>query len=405
MAVAALPPGKKSPIDSMRSNFRGLKNNIKSMSKTVLGIQTALQKANELKRKRLETLKENRLKQKDLQQKQAEEERLEKPNLMSSSFSNIKDSIKKSGGGILSSVLKIVGLFAGAWLFNNIDNIKDTIEKAVKVIQDVWTGISNFVSGTFDIVKGLAKTVLAFGKNIIELDFTDKSGRLKEAFSDVELGWKKLSGAITGAEETFDNPEKIEDEKESEDKDTDTDKEEKEGGDETSGNGTSVKVDPLVVLDDNKELIPFGMYDLVKSEIEKNPSDYDTKKEISAALEKYGIDSSEVKYRKNYSSTSNEENLEKKQNDMVGKVNQQVNNAEQKLKNEKLTIEGKNKLNLEKITPKAVAETITVIAPPQRSDFANTRSGSKNYSNAMKVYKSGGDYKLLREKEALEVLN
>lgn len=405
MAVAALPPGKKSPIDSMRSNFRGLKNNIKSMSKTVLGIQTALQKANELKRKRLETLKENRLKQKDLQQKQAEEERLEKPNLMSSSFSNIKDSIKKSGGGILNSVLKIVGLFAGAWLFNNIDNIKDTIEKAVKVIQDVWTGISNFVSGTFDIVKGLAKTVLAFGKNIIELDFTDKSGRLKEAFSDVELGWKKLSGAITGAEETFDNPEKIEDEKESEDKDTDTDKEEKEGGDETSGNGTSVKVDPLVVLDDNKELIPFGMYDLVKSEIEKNPSDYDTKKEISAALEKYGIDSSEVKYRKNYSSTSNEENLEKKQNDMVGKVNQQVNNAEQKLKNEKLTIEGKNKLNLEKITPKAVAETITVIAPPQRSDFANTRSGSKNYSNAMKAYKSGGDYKLLREKEALEVLN
>ena len=405
MAVAALPPGKKSPIDSMRSNFRGLKNNIKSMSKTVLGIQTALQKANELKRKRLETLKENRLKQKDLQQKQAEEERLEKPNLMSSSFSNIKDSIKKSGGGILNSVLKIVGLFAGAWLFNNIDNIKDTIEKAVKVIQDVWTGISNFVSGTFDIVKGLAKTVLAFGKNIIELDFTDKSGRLKEAFSDVELGWKKLSGAITGAEETFDNPEKIEDEKESEDKDTDTDKEEKEGGDETSGNGTSVKVDPLVVLDDNKELIPFGMYDLVKSEIEKNPSDYDTKKEISAALEKYGIDSSEVKYRKNYSSTSNEENLEKKQNDMVGKVNQQVNNAEQKLKNEKLTIEGKNKLNLEKITPKAVAETITVFAPQQRSDFANTRSGSKNYSNAMKVYKSGGDYKLLREKEALEVLN
>ena len=405
MAVAALPPGKKSPIDSMRSNFRGLKNNIKSMSKTVLGIQTALQKANELKRERLETLKENRLKQKELRQKQAEEERLEKPNLMSSSFSNIKDSIKKSGGGILNSVLKIVGLFAGAWLFNNIDNIKDTIEKAVKVIQDVWTGISNFVSGTFDIVKGLAKTVLAFGKNIIELDFTDKSGRLKEAFSDVELGWKKLSGAITGAQETFDNPEKIEDEKESEDKDTDTDKEEKEGGDETSGNGTSVKVDPLVVLDDNKELIPFGMYDLVKSEIEKNPSDYDTKKEISAALEKYGIDSSEVKYRKNYSSTSNEENLEKKQNDMVGKVNQQVNNAEQKLKNEKLTIEGKNKLNLEKITPKAVAETITVIAPPQRSDFANTRSGSKNYSNAMKVYKSGGDYKLLREKEALEVLN
>tara|TARA_B100000925_G_scaffold174020_1_gene131092 strand:- start:51 stop:1268 length:1218 start_codon:yes stop_codon:yes gene_type:complete len=404
MAIAALPPGKKSPIDSMRSKFRGLKNNIKSMSKTVLGIQTALQKSNELKRERLETIKENRLKQKDLQQKEAAEARLEKPNFMSSSLSNIGDTIKKTGSGIFGGVMRIIALFAGAWLFKNMDNIKDTVEKAVKVIQDVWTGISNFVSGTFDIVKGLAKTVLAFGKNIIELDFTDSTGRLKEAFSDVELGWKKLSGAITGAEETFDNPEKIEDEQESEDKDTDTDKEEKEDGDETSSNGSSVKVDPLVVLEDNKELIPFGMYDLVKSEVEKNPSQYDTKQEISAALEKYGIDSSEVKYRKNYSSTSNDENLEKKQNNMVGKVNQQVNNAEQKMKNEKLTIEGKNKLNLDKITPKAVAETITVVAPPQRSDYANTRSGSKQYSLDLKKYNRGDDYKLLKEKEALEAL-
>ena len=409
MAVAALPPGKKSPIDSMRSKFRGLKNNIKSMSKTVIGIQTALQKANELKRKRLETIKENRIKQKDLQQKQAEEARLEKPNLMSSSFSNIKDSIKKSGGGILNSVLKIIGLFAGAWLFKNIDNIKDTIEKAVKVIQDVWTGISNFVSGTFDIVKGLAKTVLAFGKNIIELDFKDKSGRLKEAFSDVELGWQKLSGAITGAEKVFEDPENSKEldkefEGEGGESDDKDNKDDKEGSDETSSNSSGVKVDPLVVLDDNKELIPFGMYDMVKSEVEKNPSEYDTKEEISAALEKFGIDPTEVKYRKNYSSTSDENNLEKKQNNMVGKVNQQVNNAEQKLKNEKLTIEGKNKLNLDKITPKAVAETITVVAPPQRSDYANTRSGAKSYSNAMKAYRSGDDYKLLREKEALEVL-
>ena len=410
MAVAALPPGKKSPIDSMRSNFRGLKNNIKSMSKTVLGIQTALQKANELKRKRLETIKENRIKQKDLQQKQAEEARLEKPNLMSSSFSNIKDSIKKSGGGILNSVLKIVGLFAGAWLFNNIDNIKDTIEKAVKVIQDVWTGISNFVSGTFDIVKGLAKTVLAFGKNIIELDFKDKSGRLKEAFSDVELGWQKLSGAITGAEKVFEDPENSKEldkefEGEGGESDDKDNKDDKEGSDETSSNSSGVKVDPLVVLDDNKELIPFGMYDMVKSEVEKNPSEYDTKEEISAALEKFGIDPTEVKYRKNYSSTSDENNLEKKQNNMVGKVNQQVNNAGEKIKNDKLTIEGKNKLNLDKITPKNVSETITVIAPPQRSDYANTRSGSKQYSIDLKKYNRGDDYKLLREKEALEVLN
>ena len=406
MAIAALPPGKKSPIDSMRSKFRGLKNSIKSMSKTAIGIKTALQKENELKRKRLEILKENRLKQKDLRQKEAEEERLEKPNL--SAFSNIKESIVKTGRNLFGSVLKIIGLFAGAWLFKNIDNIKDTVEKAIKKIQEVWTGIGDFVTGSIDVVKGIAKTVLAFGKNILEFDFTDQSGRLKEAFSDVELGWQKLSGAITGAEEVFENPEnnkEIDKEFEGGESDDKDNKGDKEGDDETSNNSSSVKVDPLVVLDDNKDLVPVGMYDLIKSEVEKNPSQYDTKEEINAALEKFGIDSSEVKYRKNYSSTSDENNLEKKQNNMVGKVNQQVNNAEQKIKNDKLTIEGKNKLNLDKITPKAVAETITVVAPPQRSDYANTRSGSKQYSIDLKKYNRGDDYKLLREKEALEVLN
>jgi len=45
MAVAALPPGKKSPIYSMRSKFRGLKNNIKSMSKTVIGDTNSIAKS------------------------------------------------------------------------------------------------------------------------------------------------------------------------------------------------------------------------------------------------------------------------------------------------------------------------------------------------------------------------
>ena len=198
---------KRSPISSMREGFRSLKGNLKGMSKTILGIQDGLQKENEIKKKRLETLKENRLKQKDLQQKQAEEERLEKPNLVSSSLSNIGNTIKKTGGNIFGDVLKIIGLLAGAWLVENIDGIMATVKKAIGIVTDVWERIGNFVTGTIDIVKGLAKTVLAFGKNIIEFDFADKSGRLKEAFSEVELGWNKLNSAITGAERTFDDPE------------------------------------------------------------------------------------------------------------------------------------------------------------------------------------------------------
>ena len=58
------------------------------------------------------------------------------------------------------------------------------------------------------------------------------------------------------------------------------------------------KVDPFVVLEDNKNLIPFGMYDMVKSEIEKDPSKYDTKEEINAVLSNIpGVDPSKIKYK------------------------------------------------------------------------------------------------------------
>ena len=75
------------------------------------------------------------------------------------------------------------------------------------------------------------------------------------------------------------------------------DKPKGDGSGDTSGEGGSNKVDPFVVLENNKNLIPFGMYDVVKSEIEKDPSKYDTKEEINAALSNIpGVDPSKIKY-------------------------------------------------------------------------------------------------------------
>ena len=83
--------------------------------------------------------------------------------------------MKKLAGGILGRVLKIVGLLAGGWLFKNIDNIIETVQKAVKVIQDVWNGISNFVSGTIDIVKNIGKSILAFWEKIFRIWTLEKN--------------------------------------------------------------------------------------------------------------------------------------------------------------------------------------------------------------------------------------
>ncbi len=407
MAKVTTTGGKtvRSPISSMRSSLRSLKNNIKSGMKSVLGLEDAVQKENELKKKRLENVKTRNAKEKDLRQKQSKEKRLEKPNLVSTSFSNIGKTLKKTGKGILGRVLQIVGLFAGAWLIKNIPDLIKTVEKGIKVITDIWERAGNFVGGIIDTVKGLAKVVLAFGENLVNFDFADSSGKLKEAFDEVELGWNKLSGAITGAEQTLENPEndkKINDALEGKEangngegngEDTELDSGGKSDENTKLGEvdllGEKDKVNPLIVLEDNMDLIE-DKYSIgsnmivnqIKDEIKKNPEKYDTRKEINDALSGLGIDPSEIKYRDSYpnlSSTSTT-TVEGKQTAMVGKVDQQVNAAGQKLNNDQLTIEGKQALNVASITPQFTPEVITVVAPSNQKnnmDYGSGRSGIK----------------------------
>ena len=81
------------------------------------------------------------------------------------------------------------------------------------------------------------------------------------------------------------------------------------------------------------------------------------------------------------------------------KVYQQVNNAGNKLKNQEMIEGAKKDVNqmVGKITPETKPEVIT-IAPPQRSDYANTRSGSKQYSKDYKIYVKNNDLQVnLRE--------
>ena len=59
---------------------------------------------------------------------------------------------------------------------------------------------------------------------------------------------------------------------------------------------TNNKIDPFKVLEMNKKLVPFGMYNMVLGEIKKDPSKYDTKEKIETALNKFGIDPNDITY-------------------------------------------------------------------------------------------------------------
>ena len=53
----------------------------------------------------------------------------------------------------------------------------------------------------------MVNQLLQFWKKYISFGIGEKSGKLKESYSGVELEWQKLNADITGAETVLDNPE------------------------------------------------------------------------------------------------------------------------------------------------------------------------------------------------------
>ena len=390
---------RKSPISSMRDGFRALKGNLKTMTKNVIGIQDGLQEENKLKKQRLERLKTDSAKQKDLKQKQSEEKRLEKPNLVSSSLSNITDTMKKTGGSLLSRVLKLVGLFAGAWIVKNIGGLIETVEKGIKVVTDVWNGIGNFVGGSIDTVKGIGKLILGFGQNILSFDFADKSGRLKEAFSEIELGWQKLNGDITGAEKVLDDPESEvfkEDFEEGGNLEEEKNSEDKEEGGETDSDSENVGDDPT-----NKPAI--GDYKVIDTSRGSKYRVWDGAKWGSKT---------NVKPRSGNEWNEEKENIDKDEDSKIeseeqvsakDKVYQQVKAAGNKLSNKEL-INSKRKRGtafIAKLTPDNEPEIITVVAPNQNQ--GNGNSGGDSGVTTINI-SGGNDLNRLESKRALEAI-
>jgi len=151
----------------------------------------------------------------------------------------------------------------------------------------------------------------------------------------------------------------------------------------TSGEGGSNKVDPFVVLENNKDL--FGeKYDMVKSHIAKDPSKYDSKEKINAALSKIpNFDVSKIKYEgsnvtiNKVVKTGNGEIISKNQSNVKKEI---TNLDEPKTNVVDLTTSNGSKKSKTKIKSKAVATTFPNISPKN----LNNTDGYELY--AIKAY-------------------
>jgi len=183
--------------------------------------------------------------------------------------------------------------------------MRNTIIKSIAVVGGIFLILNGGLLALPAIITGVVSGIIAIGGAILAF-LVSPAGLIALAVAGgvgAFLGLKKLFNKNKEKklelEKTRGKPIKN-----SRGRTTGYDKPKGDGSGNTSGEGGSNKVDPYVVLENNRDLIkPIGMfskeqvYNKVKSEIDKDPSKFDTKEEISAALSQLpGVDPSKIKY-------------------------------------------------------------------------------------------------------------
>ena len=211
----------------------------------------------------------------------------------------VKTKFKKSITSKGFNPIKFITMIFVGWIINVLPKIVSTLKAWMKKLKPVFDTLKSWVKGVVDFFKwiggGINKFLGAITGDNATVDaekkkLQDANKNLKGAFNKQKKGFDDLTNKAKGEEKTLKKDIKnVEDQVNSKSE---------------SGDGDNDKVDPFVVLEDNKDLIPPGMGGVVESEVRNNPSNYNTKGKINSALSNVGVDSSKVKYRSSYSNQS-----------------------------------------------------------------------------------------------------
>ena len=201
----------------------------------------------------------------------------------------VKTKFKKSMTSKGFNPIKFITAIFVGWIINVLPKIISTLKEWMKKLKPVFDTLKSWVKGVVEFFKWVGDGINKFLGSITGDNATvdAEKKKLKDAN-------KSLKGAFNKQKKGFDD---LTDKAKGEEKNLKKDMNNVENQVNSKLESSDDKVDPFVVLDDNKDLIPPGMGGVVENEVRNNPSNYNTKGKINSALSNVGVDSSKVKYR------------------------------------------------------------------------------------------------------------
>lgn len=102
------------------------------------------------------------------------------------------------GKSFLERILDFIGILLIGWLFDKLPKIIKWVQNLIKRIRKLVDSLKSFIKNLGDWFKSIGSIVSAGWENLKSFDFTDQSGKLKKAMTDMENAFKGMQTDVEG---------------------------------------------------------------------------------------------------------------------------------------------------------------------------------------------------------------
>jgi hypothetical protein len=140
------------------------------------------------------------LKRREASKRKEIEDRIEASNVTTNAFSySARSIVNSTSGGPLKRLISFLGFITAGWLVENLPTIIFTGKEFISRVLKLSNLITSFVSNTFSIITNFGYLLQSVSSNILSLDFTDKSEKIKNSFNELNLSIESVNNDIINA--------------------------------------------------------------------------------------------------------------------------------------------------------------------------------------------------------------
>ena len=138
-----------------------------------------------------------------------------KRNVLSSTFSSIKDNTKKiisAAKNPFDAVMEFLSLILVGWLVNKLPIIINWVTSFIEKIRGFISKIMKFLSSIKNIFTSMVDVISAVGENIATLDFKDSNRKVEDAMKELNQAFEGMLNILGKGEDEIKNlsPEEFE---------------------------------------------------------------------------------------------------------------------------------------------------------------------------------------------------